>query len=239
LNSTILKKNIDLNADYSYHQTRTVDDSVQSPVLLADIFTIHRLLQERLHMLLHTSSTPGQTNDLDWEKARTFLRQRLIGKLNWVERDGDLEDLVQESLVQLLRSVRRQGLREPKALMTTIANNVFTDYVRAKQARGRLAQNFRVEVATVAWQDMAVEKLAGDPAVHIRFVIQSIFHSRSPGCCSLATAFFQQRNWKMISEQIGESHEAIRARWSRCLAVLRKIAVRNPELALLREWALD
>ena len=42
-----------------------------------------------------------------------------------------------------------------------------------------------------------------------------------------------------VASALGTSHDAIRARWSRCLKTLRKALAQDPGLALLRDWVSD
>jgi DNA-directed RNA polymerase specialized sigma24 family protein len=182
-----------------------------------------------------TTETNG-VMEIDWNEARQFIKVCLSRKIQYLD-DHDREDLIQDASVRLIRAIRRQGARNLQGLMTTIAYRTAIDFIRSRRRKSGvfepLNENNEGKV------DDAVESIGepGDPQQRVQFVVLEYFRRQKGSCYDLAKAFLESRNWLNIAKELGISHQAVRARGSRCGAALRKAVVVDQSFALLREWA--
>jgi len=178
------------------------------------------------------TGAPDPSSGIDWVAARQFLRARLATTLAPVA-DADLDDLAQEALIRLLRACRIEEPRDVQALMTRIAHRTGVDYVR-RRVRWRLLLDPGAQADDVVDQARTPDEL-GDPVERLEFVTLEFFESTASPCRELAVDFFAQRAWEDVAKRLGETPAAIRKRWSRCVAMLREFAARNPDR--LTGWA--
>jgi len=158
--------------------------------------------------------------EIHWDEAADFVRRRLRLVLRAAPADT-IDDLVQESLVRLLRVVRREPVENVEALMTEIARRTAVDWLRR-----RTRWNALIDPASPPG-DLADRVAApvegGDPLERLRFVVVEFFAVGESGCRELAVAHAR-----------GRSHDAVRKQWSRCLRLLREAA--REERSPLMEW---
>lgn len=181
---------------------------------------------------------PAEELHIDWRKAEQFLRARLRGQVDHLQ-PADVNDLVQEALVRLLRAVRREPARELEALMHVIARRTAVDLIRRRQ-RWRLVFQQSDETsreAAAPTRDVLAD--AADPVDRVRFVVLEFFRSHKASCCELALAYFQTKQWNTVAAELGKTPLAIRRRWSRCVDLLRKQAAEDPSFALLVGWTRE
>jgi DNA-directed RNA polymerase specialized sigma24 family protein len=173
---------------------------------------------------------------VDWHAARQHLHRCLTRQLDRLD-ESQIEDLVQEAAVRLLRVVRREGARNLEALMNLIARRTAIDFIRCRR-RWAIIWEPMTEVTTNRPDSSAkMPDILGDPQERVEFLVIEFFRARKGSCVELAMAFFRKRDWRSVSKEIGASHDAIRARWSRCVALLRREAARDPGLLFLADWA--
>ena len=159
--------------------------------------------------------------EIRWDEAVSFLRRRLERTLRGNARHH-LDDLVQESLVRLLRAVRREPVDNVEALMTEIARRVEIDCVRRQARWSALVEPAPDDLDRIA--PSAPEETIGDPVERLQFVVLEFFSAREARCRELAVAYFAEQDWKRVAELAGRSHDAVRKQWSRCVAMLRQSA---------------
>lgn len=87
---------------------------------------------------LPSSGTPGETDDLAWFKAEvqpheTALRQFLR---RHVSREADVDDVVQESFIKMLRARSLGPIRSAKAFLFTVARNTASNIFRKEKIFG-------------------------------------------------------------------------------------------------------
>lgn len=84
---------------------------------------------------LPSSSPPARTDDLTWFKTevqphetalRQFLRRRVI-------READVDDVVQESFIKMLRARSLGPMRSAKAFLFTVARNTASNIFRKEK----------------------------------------------------------------------------------------------------------
>jgi RNA polymerase sigma factor (sigma-70 family) len=181
----------------------------------------------------------SQEIEIDWDQTRRQLRDRISRKLQGFSRT-DLEDATQEALVRMLRACRSEEIRSPAALATSIADRTAVDWIRRRKVT-------RVREREMTDQDLnrpgpriEEDTVPGDPVERIRFLVLEFFHQHNQGCWELARVYFGgNQDWKMVSQAQGIGHDTVRARWSRCVAQLRKHASQHPEFVLLYDWAVS
>ena len=180
-------------------------------------------------------STPGPST-IDWEQVQVSLRRRLAGRLDPSEHT-ELDDLVQESCIRLLRVSRRERIEDIEALVSVVARRTFRDFLRRRYRHERLWSVLDEEHGDVADPGEVVDSSFGDLIDRIEFVVLEIFASDDrQECRDLARAWFVRKNWKALAEELGLSHASVRKRWSRCLELPRKIFRGDPDLRhLFRE----
>lgn len=179
-------------------------------------------------------ATFGET-EIDWNETTLFMRHRLTRKLGRVD-ELTLEDLTQEACVRLLRAVRRESATNPHALMTTIADRTAISYIRRITRERPIFEPLTEVTENLPDPKSETQEVPGDIQERVELVVQEVFRSRRSSCLELAMAFFEKRNWSAVADALGISHDAVRARWSRCVALLRKVVTADPEFRLLADW---
>ena len=169
--------------------------------------------------------------EIHWEEAASFLGRRLRIELRGAAADV-IDDLLQESLVRLLRAVRREPIENLEALMTAIARRTAVDWLR-RRIRWKVLIDPALSAEEVHIPAPSPAEL-GDPLERLRFVVVEFFGSGESDCRELALAFFADQDWKKVAGNCGRSHEAVRKQWSRCLGLLREAARRDG--GPLMEW---
>lgn len=178
---------------------------------------------------------PGATREteIEWDEARTFLRRRLGYELP-APCHGLIDDLTQESLVRLLRAVRREPVLNVEALMTEIARRTAIDGLRRRARWSALVRSDEAALERAPDPRSRTEQV-GDPLERLHFVVIEYFTAREARCLELAEAYFAEQDWKVVAAAHGRSHDAVRKQWSRCLEVLRAAA--REENGPLMEWS--
>jgi len=182
---------------------------------------------------------PGDAREIviDWARARRFLARCLRRRLARATK-AEIEDLTQESLIRLLRAARREPIHNLDGLMTDIARKTAFDSQRMKTRWRAILEGSDHHMAESATSDTPLPDVLGDPLERARFVILEFLGRRSSACHQLAVQYFQgEGSWSAVALQLGKTPEAVRQQWSRCVALLRKEARRNPDF--LSEWARD
>lgn len=171
--------------------------------------------------------------EIRWDEASAFLRRRLGYEVPASSR-VHIDDLVQESLVRLLRAVRREKVENLEALMTEIARRTAIDCLRRRTRWKALVEPEGPGFAEMRDPEARADQI-GDPIERLHFVVLEFFTVREAPCRDLAAAFFAEQDWKAVAAARGRSHDAVRKQWSRCLGILREAARTDPEL--LMEWS--
>lgn len=178
------------------------------------------------------SKSPSAT--IDWDEVRISLRRRLIGQLDASER-SELEDLIQEGCVRLLRASRREPIQDLEGLISVIAKRTFGDHLRRRYRHDRLLRPLdegHADAVAIPGPDSRF----GDLVDRIEFMVAGIFEREGrTECGELARGWFARRSWKEIAEELGLTHASVRKRWSRCLELPRRYFTDDPDLARLFE----
>jgi RNA polymerase sigma factor (sigma-70 family) len=172
---------------------------------------------------------------IDWHAARRFMRNCLRENMGTSD-PADLDDLVQEALIRLLRAVRKEPVREVEALMRTIARRTAIDLIRRRRRWKSVRQQLDQTEAGSPLVAPALLTDAADPLDRIRFVVLEFFGGSESSCSKLAQAYFEAKKWEAVATHLQESVVVVRKRWSRCLAQLRERAMQDPSFASLVGW---
>lgn len=153
----------------------------------------------------------------DWPEAARFLRARLRRLLPRVE-PADLEDLAQEALIDLVRTSRREPIRNLDALLNTLARRKAIDLVRRRARWNALVRPLSERdehEASARWRGT-------DPAERLAFVVLQFFARERSACEPLARAFLAGHDWARVAGTMNLAATAIRKQWSRCVTHLRR-----------------
>jgi DNA-directed RNA polymerase specialized sigma24 family protein len=181
------------------------------------------------------SASAASETEIRWSEASLFVRRRLRHELP-ISSHGNIDDLVQESLVRLLRAVRREPVENLEALMTEIARRTAIDSLRRRTRWMALVRDDEIALETAPDPRARADQL-GDPVERLQFVVLEFFEARRARCRELAVAYFAEQDWKAVAAARGRTHAAVRKQWSLCLALLRSAARTDP--SLLMDWAQD
>lgn len=175
--------------------------------------------------------TKASSSSIDWNGVRASLRRRLAGRLDPAEAH-ELDDLIQEGCVRLLRASRREAIGDVEAMTSVIANRTFRDWLRRRTRHERLWQP--LEGAPDLAMDPPSDARYGDLLERIEFMVLETFHREErQDCAELARGWFAERNWKELADRLGLTHAAVRKRWSRCLELPRRLLGADPDFAPL------
>lgn len=153
----------------------------------------------------------------DWPEAERYLAARLRRLLPGVQQ-ADLEDLTQEALIDLLRTSRREAIRNSGALLNTLARRKVIDLVRRRERWNALVRplsDHDEDDASARWRGT-------DPAERLAFTALQFFARERSACEPLARAFLAGYGWAQVADSMGLAVTAIRQQWSRCVAHLRR-----------------
>jgi DNA-directed RNA polymerase specialized sigma24 family protein len=176
-------------------------------------------------------SQPSDPLALDWDAVRLGLR-RAIGGLASGADAAVVDDLVQEACVRFLRVSRRETVREPDALLATLARRTWYDHLRRTVRTRERFQDLGDRELDVAGPAPAWEAALGDPAERLALVVQEIFTRRGASAClDLLQHFLAATSWQNLATRQGVAYTALRKRWSRCLAVARTELAADTELS--------
>lgn len=174
-----------------------------------------------------------RVSSIDWVEARRFITRALrrsgIGR-------GELDDLVQEVSVRVMRAARKTEVVNLEALMNTIADRTTRDLFRRRRRWSALVTPLAdATIETEPAEPVAVDPLS-DPRERVRFVVLESFQADKPGCYELGLAYFESLDWNQVARGLGRSAEAIRKQWSRCVNYLRDRAKTDPGFESLTDW---
>lgn len=181
--------------------------------------------------MLRSDESPDAA-PVDWGQVRQGFR-RLVGALAGQADALLVDDLVQEACVRYLRARRREPVREPEAMMTTLARRTWYDHLRRRtRARERFTP-LSEDHERVAASSPARDPSLGDPAERLTLVVQEVFLARGAHeCLQLLQAFLAAGGWQNMAERQQVGYAALRKRWSRCLAVARRALSDDADLSL-------
>ena len=181
-------------------------------------------------------SFPHSTPDppaIDWELVRESLRRRFAGRLDSAEL-SEMDDLVQEGCVRLLRVSRRERIEDLEALVTVVARRTFRDFLRRRYRHERLWNPLDDSHGEIPDSSGAADPGFGDLIDRIEFMVTELFAREDRAeCGQLARAWFARKNWRELAAELGLSHASVRKRWSRCLELPRKVLGADPDFERL------
>lgn len=183
---------------------------------------------ERVPTHFSKDPTGRELPALDWVAAARTLRGLLRNRNSGLNPD-EIEDLVQEALIDLVRIARKQKVENLPALLTTLAKRRAADLFRRRTRWRRLQDPLLAESQASLSADLDhVERLA--------FAVLRYLEAVGAPCTELARLHMHGHEWPEVAQQRGSTVEAIRKQWSRCLARFREALVSSPGQATLAPW---
>ena len=180
--------------------------------------------------LSHSTPDPPA---IDWELVRESLRRRFAGRLDRAELT-EMDDLVQEGCVRMLRVSRREPIENLEALVSVVARRTFRDFLRRRYRHERLWNPLDDSHVELPDSGAAADPGFGDLVDRIEFMVLELFvREERPECEQLARAWFARKNWSKLAKELGMSHASVRKRWSRCLDLPRKVLRADPDFECL------
>ncbi len=180
-------------------------------------------------------ATRPPSGEIDWERARRFFRAR-IEHLLCGRPPEVLEDLVQDACGHLVLAARRQELRNQDAFMTTLAKRTVVNFLRAEGKRKLLWETLDREqqaLLPASAGSHGYTELSVDSQELLRFCVLQFFQDGRSRCLKLAQLYFAGLDWKTFARQTGQKPNTVRQQWTRCVALLRREAARDPGLMRL------
>jgi hypothetical protein len=178
---------------------------------------------------------PPSEATIDWAGVRGFLRTALRAHLPEACA-ADLQDLIQEASVRVLRTLRREEVRNLEALMNDIARKTAIDFMRSRSRWSAMVLKVQHRQRDLAHGSNDDPEFLGDPLERTRFVVLAWFRQNSAGCHELAARYFTGTcGWPVLAEELGLTPQALRRRWSRCVERLRQAVQGDREF--LWKWA--
>src|SRR5204862_2755988 len=118
---------------------------------------------------------------IDWDDARRRLSAGIAYHLGRSS-PQDLEDLTSEGLIQLLRVIRQEGVRNVSGLITVIARTTAIDEIRHRQRE--TVRHAEIESPMAGLGDSGTDRTST-----LWFVMIEFFRTRKAPCHTLALRF--------------------------------------------------
>lgn len=175
---------------------------------------------------------------LEWLQLLELARQRLRARLrDWPMQD--IDDLAQDVMANTLDFVRRNGPpRSPEGLVSVIARRRAADAIQDEE----MARHREISLDSVTPTlegPLSESELAEilEEQAWTAFVVSAFFRSAAAHreCMAIAEAKRDGIDLRQFAEVRGQSHDAVRQRWSRCLDSLEEAITRGD---LRIDWRL-
>lgn len=177
-----------------------------------------------------TDAARSQSTQMDWNDVRLRARRQMERLIEPVDA-SDLDDLVQEACVRLLRASRRETIEDWGAMIATVTRRTFTDHIRRKQSARRKAAAFELESGGMPKDAAHASARLGTLADRLPLIVQEVFREHgSDECLELLDAFCAGRAWNEDVASRGLAAATLRKRWSRCLKIARAALGEDPVL---------
>ncbi len=168
--------------------------------------------------------------EIDWAWARRFIRDVVARTLRGRD-PAEIEDVTQQALIGVYRSMDTQAIENHEAFMTTVAKRQALSFLRHSKVVSKYTSPLTEHESATASARPANDL---DAIAWVRFLVAEAL-GRGTECHRLAEAYFAKRTWKDVATELDSTHAALRQRWSRCLSTLRTRIDRDDELTMLSE----
>lgn len=177
---------------------------------------------------------PAATSEIDWEDLRAQVRRCVRARLDRAH-PNDVDEICQRALVGILRTSRREGIANPSGLAAVAAQRAIKDWLRARRRWWAHHPELNGYDAVHLDEESLPPEEFGDPLERVRFVVLEFFRTNHASCHELAQPYFEANDWNVVAARIGRTPDAVRKRWSRCIAVLRQ-SLRGDLGSLFAAW---
>lgn len=182
------------------------------------------------------TASGGPLQSVNWKEARDRMRRVIAANLKGRVGPDEIEDLVQECCVGLMRAVLRGDVQSLEALEVTIAKRAAIDRMRRRRGIEWTSGGSDPEVLNRLPSPEAEDDPTFSPE-ELQFYVREVLRAMNAPCRELFEQFVRALNLRVVAERLGISHAAARKRWERCRGRAREIllADRGP----LGEWARE
>lgn len=176
------------------------------------------------------SSQDDSLARVDWKKAEATMRRVITANVGNAGRD-DIDDLVQESQVGLMRTVQRGEVENVEAMAVTIAKRKAINWIRRPK---RVYEDLNSGPGEIAAPTEDRDGLAPE---EIQFYVRELILCLSLVCKELFESWFRSLNLADVARELGVSHANARQRKGRCVNSLRDVLLADD--GPLGEWARE
>lgn len=162
------------------------------------------------------------------EQLRQTIQRRVRYHLQGTPAE-EVRDIAQKAFTQVMTYVRQQGVpARPEGLACVVARRRAIDWIDRHVAEGTHVPIDDLADALPDGSGDAAElfMVREEAAMQARRVID-FFREHDADCLPLAMAKAVDTDLKTLARSIGESHDALRQRWSRCMRRLKDAIARG------------
>ena len=169
---------------------------------------------------------PGSVQENEWvsDVLTQYGRQAYILALQMVGHAGDAEDVLQESILKLVRKARKQPIRKPGAYLNAVIRTTALDVLARRQAE-RLAR-VAAEDCQMGKQQIDPPKMAQSQASspRLRLAIAQL----PPRLAEvMIRRGIQEQSYAKIAQEMGISRNTARVYYWQALRELQKVFFGN------------
>ena len=174
---------------------------------------------------------------VDWEEARALMKRVIASNVKGRTSSDELEDLVQEASVGLMRAVCRGHIDNMEAMQVTIAKRIAINRIRRLRHINSIDSAADTNQTMERIPDSAGDEEASFEPGELQFYVREVLRSIDAGCRSLFEHWLECLNMRVTAERMGIAHAAARQRWVRCIARARELL--RSDTGPLGEWARE
>lgn len=170
---------------------------------------------------MHVRQRP-ESERVDWKQARHFITA-CVRRARYRLDDASVEDVVQDALMRLHRTVSRQPEAGGPGLMADIAKKSLIDHIRSCMRRRRLMEDGGECPLEILGRAESIER-AGDRETRetLRATIVELFEEHCPECLPLALQRMEDLSWDEIAAGDSRTPAALRQVWHRGIERIRR-----------------
>lgn len=172
------------------------------------------------------SGPPIREGEIDWDATRSRLRGKIIAQLG--KEDASVEDLTQQALIDILRLVRRDGARNLDGLVQVVARSTAIDEIRRRQRTRARHPSWESSLDLIEAMPNPGTDHWTDSAELLWFLLLEFFREHQAPCHDLARMYAELGTWDRAAESLGQSCDATRQQWSRCVKSFRRAIEKDP-----------
>lgn len=174
-------------------------------------------------------SSSDSLGQVDWQGARALMKRVIAANVRRAGPD-EIEDLVQDASVGLMRAVLRGSVENLEAMTVVIAKRAAINWMRRLQWTRPLGEDER----DLSAPEPEREWLSADEA---QFYVRQILHLLGDTCRELFELWLETLNLHEVAKRLGLRHAAVRQRRVRCNEQVRRVCLADE--GPLGQWARE